>query len=130
MVMRSNLRWCFDGLEFARWNGEIIRMAFIIDAFDREIIAWTALSGAHISGSDVRDMMLQAVDKRFGSTRAPQPIEHLSDNGSPYTTKETRDFATALNPSPRFYFVAAISTKKLPIRSTIRSLSLSRVATW
>lgn len=39
MVMRSNLRWCSDGLEFACWNGEIIRMAFIIDAFDREIIA-------------------------------------------------------------------------------------------
>ena len=44
MVMRSNLRWCSDGLEFACWNGEIIRMAFIIDAFDREIVAWTAVS--------------------------------------------------------------------------------------
>lgn len=32
MVVRSNLRWCSDGLEFACWNGEIIRMAFIIDA--------------------------------------------------------------------------------------------------
>ncbi len=39
MVMRSNLRWCSDGLEFTCWNGEIIRLAFIIDAFDREIIA-------------------------------------------------------------------------------------------
>jgi transposase InsO family protein len=39
MVMRSNLRWCSDGLEFACWNGEVIRLAFIIDAFDREIIA-------------------------------------------------------------------------------------------
>ncbi len=37
--MRSNLRWCSDGLEFTCWNGEIIRLAFIIDAFDREIIA-------------------------------------------------------------------------------------------
>ena len=39
MVMRSNLRWFSDGLEFACWNGDIIRMAFIIDAFDRKIIA-------------------------------------------------------------------------------------------
>ena len=77
-------------------------MAFIIDAFDREIIAWTALSGAGINGSNVRDMMLEAVEKHFGSTRAPQPIEHLSDNGSPYTAKETRDFATALNLVPCF----------------------------
>lgn len=102
MVMRSNLRWCSDGLEFACWNGEIIRMAFIIDAFDREIIAWAAVSGAGISGSDVRDMMLEAVEKRFSSTRAPHPVEHLSDNGSPYTAKETRDFATALNLVPCF----------------------------
>jgi len=45
-------------------NGEIIRLAFIIDAFDREIIAWTAVANTGISGSDVRDMMLEAVEKR------------------------------------------------------------------
>jgi len=82
MVMRSNLRWCSDGLEFTCWNGEVIRLAFIIDAFDREIIAWTAVANAGISGSDVRDMMLEAVEKRFTATRAPHAIEHLSDNGS------------------------------------------------
>jgi len=102
MVMRSNLRWCSDGLEFTCWNGEIIRLAFIIDAFDREIIAWTAVSGAGISGSDVRDMMLEAVERRFGGMRALHPIEHLSDNGSPYTAKDTRDFAAALNLVPCF----------------------------
>ena len=102
MVMRSNLRWCSDGLEFICWNGEIIRLAFIIDAFDREIIAWTAVSGAGISGSDVRDMMLEAVERRFDGMRALHPIEHLSDNGSPYTAKDTRDFAAALNLVPCF----------------------------
>ena len=49
--MRSNLRWCSDSFEFSCWNGEVIRMAFIIDAFDREIIAWAAVSAAGISGS-------------------------------------------------------------------------------
>jgi putative transposase len=102
MVMCSNLRWCSDGLEFTCWNGDVVRMAFIIDAFDREIIAWAALCGAGISGSDVRDMMLDAVEKRFGAVRAPHPIEHLSDNGSPYTAKQTRDFAAALNLIPCF----------------------------
>jgi putative transposase len=58
MVMRSNLRWCSDGLEFTCWNGEVIRLAFIIGAFDREILAWAAVANARISGSDVRDMML------------------------------------------------------------------------
>jgi transposase InsO family protein len=102
MVMRSNLRWCSDGLEFTCWNGEIVRLAFIIDAFDREIIAWTAISGAGISGSDVQDMMLDAVEQRFAGIRAPHAIEHLSDNGSPYTAKDTRDFAAALNLVPCF----------------------------
>jgi transposase len=31
MVMRSNLRWCSDGLKFTCWNGDIICMAFISD---------------------------------------------------------------------------------------------------
>nr|WP_170138600.1 IS3 family transposase [Rhodobium orientis] len=102
MVMASNLRWCSDALEFTCWNGEVVRLAFIIDAFDREIIAFVAVTGAGISGSDVRDMMLEAVEKRFGTTRAPHAIEHLSDNGSPYTAKDTRDFAAALNLTPCF----------------------------
>ncbi len=107
MVMRSNLRWCSDGLEFNCWNGEVVRLAFIIDAFDREIIAWAAVANAGISGSDVRDMMLEAVEKRFGATRAPHAIEHLSDNGSAYTARETRMFAQALNLTPCFTPVAS-----------------------
>ena len=107
MVMRSDLRWCSDALEFTCWNGEVIRFAFIIDAFDREIIAWVAVANAGISGSDVRDMMLAAVEKRFGALRAPQAIEHLSDNGSPYTAAETRRFAIALNLTPCFTPVAS-----------------------
>ena len=107
MVMRSNLRWCSDGLEFTCWNGEVVRLAFIIDAFDREIISWAAVANAGISGSDVRDMMLEAVEKRFGRTRAPHAIEHLSDNGSAYTARETRLFAQALNLVPCFTPVAS-----------------------
>ncbi len=101
-VMASNIRWCSDALEIGCWNGERVRIAFIIDAFDREIIAHTAVAGAGISGSDIRDMMLAAVERRFGTDRAPQAIEHLSDNGSCYTAKETRDFAAALGLTPCF----------------------------
>jgi transposase InsO family protein len=83
VAIRSNLRWCSDGFEFACWNGEIVRAAFILDTHDREVIAWRAVAGAGISGSDVRDMMLEAVEKRFAACRAPEPVELLSDNGSP-----------------------------------------------
>ena len=47
-----------------------VRGAFIIDAHDREIIAWRAVANAGISGSDVRDMMLEAVEKRFGGLQS------------------------------------------------------------
>jgi transposase InsO family protein len=81
--MRSNLRWCSDGFGFTCWSGEVVRGAFIIDAQAREILAWCAVTNAGISGSDVPDMMLEAVEARFSSHRAPQAIEILSDNGSP-----------------------------------------------
>ena len=42
VVMRSNLRWCSDGFEFACWTGEALRGTFVIDAHDREIIARAA----------------------------------------------------------------------------------------
>jgi putative transposase len=47
-----------------------VRGAFIIDAHDREIIAWCSVANAGISGSDVRDMMLAALVVRFGGYRA------------------------------------------------------------
>jgi putative transposase len=27
-TLRSNIRWCSDGLEFTCWNGEVVRLAF------------------------------------------------------------------------------------------------------
>lgn len=107
IMMRSNLRWCSDGLEFACWNGDVIRAAFLLDAHDREVIAWCAVANAGISGSDVRDMLLEAVEKRFGSYRAPEVVEVLSDNGSAYTAKETRIFARQLGLKPCFTPVAS-----------------------
>ena len=91
--MRSNLRWCSDGFEFTCWNGEVTRTAIIIDAHDREIVSWEAVVNAGISGSDIRDLMLEAVEKRFGSLRAPETIEMLKDNGAPYIAKDTITFA-------------------------------------
>ncbi|NQX74614.1 MAG: hypothetical protein HRT62_13755 [Epibacterium sp.] len=46
ILMRSNFCWCSDGLEFACWNGDVIRAAFLIDAHDREIIFWRAVANA------------------------------------------------------------------------------------
>ncbi len=47
-----------------------------------------------VSGEDVRDLMLAAVEHRFGLVnRLPITIEGLSDNGSCYLAGETRSFA-------------------------------------
>ena len=97
VVMRSNLRWCSDIFEIACWNGEAVRVGFVLDAHDREAISWMGVAGCGISGSDVRDMMLDAVERRFAAEQAPHRVEWLSDNGSAYTAKETRDFAGQLN---------------------------------
>jgi transposase InsO family protein len=102
VVMRSNLRWCSDAFEINCWNGEIVRAVFVIDAHDREVLAWHAVAGAGISGSMVRDLMLEAVERRFGTTQTPHAVEWLSDNGSPYTARETLDFAAALGLVPCF----------------------------
>ena len=73
-----------------------MRILFVLDAFDREIIAWSAVAQSGISGEMVRDLMITAVERRFGTTKVPQPVEWLSDNGSAYIAKETADTARAL----------------------------------
>jgi transposase InsO family protein len=62
VVMRSNLRWCSDLFEITCWNGEIVRIVFVIDAHDRQALGWHAVAGASVSGSMVRDLMLEAVE--------------------------------------------------------------------
>ena len=81
---------------------ELLVFGFTLDAHDREAISWVGVAGCGIGGSDVRDMMLEAVEKRFSTGRAPHAVEWLSDNGSPYTARETRQFAGQLNLMPCF----------------------------
>jgi putative transposase len=100
-TLSSNMRWCSDGFEIPCWNGEIVRVAFTLDTCDREAITWTATT-AGISGEMVRDMMLIAVERRFGDYHAPHRVEYLADNGSCYTAYETVDFAISLGLMPLF----------------------------
>jgi putative transposase len=82
-----------DGFEIACANSERVRIAFTPDCCDREAISWVATTGS-INSSDIRDLMIESVERRFGLIdRLPKPIELLSDNGSPYTAAETRALA-------------------------------------
>ncbi len=100
-TLRSNTRWCSDGFEISCWNGEIVRVAFVLDTCDREAITWSA-STAGLSGEMVRDMMLLAVERRFGGCQTPHRVEFLADNGSGYTAHETIDFGYAIGLMPCF----------------------------
>lgn len=100
-TLRSNVRWCSDGLEFTCWNGEIVRVAFALDCHDREVIGWVATT-AGISGEMIRDMMVHCVEQRFGAPQAPHPVQWLTDNGSIFAAHKTIDVALALNLTPCF----------------------------
>ncbi len=76
-----------------------LRVTFALDCCDREAISWVATTGGH-SGDVVRDVMLAAVEQRFGATQAAQPIEWLTDNGSAYVDRRTRSFARELGLEP------------------------------
>ena len=99
-VPKSNQRWCSDGFEFRCDNGEPLRVTFALDCCDREAMSWVATTGGH-SGDVVRDVMLAAVEKRFGNVKkAPAQIEWLTDNGSGYIAEKTRLFASDIGLKP------------------------------
>jgi putative transposase len=92
-VPQSNVRWCSDGFEIACDNAEKVRVAFALDCCDREAMGHVATTGG-IKGEDIRDLMVSAVEHRFGQiNRLPAAIEWLTDNGSCYTATDTRRFA-------------------------------------
>lgn len=98
-VDQSNTRWCSDGFEFRCGDGSALRVTFALDCHDREAISWAATTGGH-SGDIVRDVMLAAVEQRFGAVQTGQTIEWLSDNGSAYIDQRTRSFARELGLEP------------------------------
>lgn len=100
-VDSSNLRWCSDGFEIGCDNGEKVRVAFALDCCDREAIAHVATTQG-IKGEDVRDLIVTAVESRFGQVdRLPGTIEWLSDNGSGYIAHETKAMARDIGLEPR-----------------------------
>jgi putative transposase len=98
-VGESDRRWCSDGFEIACDNRERVRIAFALDCCDREAMSWVATTGG-ITGDMVRDLMVEAVEARFGTVAPAQPIEWLTDNGSPYIARDTRSFAREIGLEP------------------------------
>ncbi|WP_274806800.1 IS3 family transposase [Escherichia coli] len=99
-VKESNQRWCSDGFEFRCDNGEKLRVTFALDCCDREALHWAVTTGGFDSET-VQDVMLGAVERRFGNEFPASPVEWLTDNGSCYRANETRQFARMLGLEPK-----------------------------
>ncbi|HDK9769209.1 IS3 family transposase [Escherichia coli] len=99
-VKESNQRWCSDGFEFRCDNGEKLRVTFALDCCDREALHWAVTTGGFDSET-VQDVMLGAVERRFGNELPASPVEWLTDNGLCYRANETRQFARMLGLEPK-----------------------------
>lgn len=72
-------------------SGPTVTSTFTEDCCDREVMAWRAWEGKGLPGEPVREMLIEAVERRFGTVEAVpagQELELLSDNGGAYIATE------------------------------------------
>jgi putative transposase len=88
-VQESNTRWASDITSIKCWNGEKLRVAFLMDCCDRSIIAWRA--GKHMQAVDIELMLQEALYSRFGENlpRTGQ-LQFLHDNGPEFIEKNLK----------------------------------------
>jgi len=102
-VQASDTRWCSDGFEIKCDSGQTVTATFAKDCCDREILAFRAWEGKGLPGEPVREMLIEAVEKRFGTVEAVpagHKLEFLSDNGGAYIAHDTRQIARSLGLTP------------------------------
>ena len=91
----NNQRWCSDAFTIQCENGDAVNIVFSMDTCDREAMSYIASTGG-ITAQNVRDLILESTESRFGSPKAPQGIQWLTDNGKCFTAKDTVAFAREL----------------------------------
>ncbi len=96
MTLKSNMRWCSDIFTIQCWNADQVQVAFSQDCHDREIINWIATPQG-IDRFMIQDLMAESLERRFGKVLCvSKPLQWLSDNGSPYTARDTVSFGRSL----------------------------------
>ena len=73
-------------------TGETVNATFAKDCCDREVMAWRAWESKGLPGEPVREMLIEAVERRFGAIEAipaDHDLEFLSDNGGAYIAADT-----------------------------------------
>ncbi len=98
-VQTVDTRWCSGGFEFRCEDGDKLSATFALDCCDREAIGWVS-SPTGYSGDDIRDLMLESVEKRSGDQLPATPVQWLSDNGSAHTVEQTHLCARQIGLQP------------------------------
>lgn len=94
-TLHSNTRWCSDGFEIKCFNGGKVYVAFSLDCHDREALSYVA-SKVPLLATDIQNLMIQSVDKRFTGGKTLRDLQWLSDRGSIYRAKDTIDLGRML----------------------------------
>ena len=84
----SNMRWCSDAFEVRCFNKEKLYATFVLDCHDRECLSYVVRNHPLLL-EDIQGLMLQSVEKRFKSLKAPKSIQFLSDRGAIYRSQDT-----------------------------------------
>lgn len=85
-VEQPNTRWASDITSIKCWNGQKVRLAFVMDCCDRSILAWRA--GLHIQACDIELLVQDALSLRFGDQLPSKgQLQFLHDNGPEYLEK-------------------------------------------
>jgi putative transposase len=88
-VDRPNTRWASDITSIKCWNGQKLRVGFIMDCCDRSTIAWKA--GLRMQACDIELLVQEALFARFGAGLPPQKqLQLLHDNGPENREKNLR----------------------------------------
>ncbi|MFT3523299.1 DDE-type integrase/transposase/recombinase, partial [Klebsiella pneumoniae] len=88
-------------------NGEKLQVTCALDCCEREALYRAASTGGYDSET-VQDVMLVAVERRFGNSLPASPVEWLTDNGAAYRSHQTRQFAR----------IVGLETEHTAVRST------------
>lgn len=85
-VEEPNTRWASDITSIKCWNGQKLRVAFVIDCCDRSIISWKA--GLTMQAYDIELLVQEAIFQRFADGLPPKDqLQLLHDNGPEYFEK-------------------------------------------
>jgi len=97
VTLTSDVRYASDIFHLSCWNGDLVRVAFVIDCCNREIIAAYA-SRNGLTGEEVWNLILKSVESGSeGIKKLSKSFQWLSASGPQYTSRQKVEFGRELD---------------------------------